>query len=60
MLLDEITSNLDKKNKNKVVEIICKDMNRTVINVSHDDCWDDMCTRKILLEEGKIVEDITR
>jgi putative ABC transport system ATP-binding protein len=59
MLLDEVTSNLDKKNKKRVVDVVCEDMDRTVINVSHDDCWDDMCTRNILLEEGKIVEDIT-
>jgi putative ABC transport system ATP-binding protein len=58
MLLDEITSNLDRKNKEKVVEVICEDTGRTVINVSHDNCWDDMCTRKILLENGKIAEDI--
>ena len=60
MLLDEITSNLDKKNKGKVVGMICQDINRTVINITHDDFWSDMCTRKILLEDGKIVEDITK
>jgi putative ABC transport system ATP-binding protein len=58
MLLDEITSNLDKQNKGKVVEEICQDTNRTVISVTHDDFWSDMCTRKILLKDGKIVEDI--
>ena len=58
MLLDEVTSNLDRKNKNRAVGIVCEDINRTVISVSHDDSWDEMCTRKILLEDGKIIEDI--
>ncbi len=60
MLLDEVTSNLDKKNKEKIVEIVCEDRDRTVITASHDNCWDDICTRKILLVDGKIVKDTNK
>ena len=57
MLLDEITSNLDKKNSINVIKQITEDNQKTVVAVSHDHLWDDFCNRKIIIENGKIIED---
>ena len=60
IILDEVTSNLDRRNKDRVVSFISKNKNRTIITVSHDHCWDDVFTRKVLMEDAKIVEEIVK
>ena len=56
IVLDEVTSNLDTKNKNNVVHIMSA-LKKTVIAVSHDDCWDNFKARRIDFENGKIKND---
>jgi ABC-type lipoprotein export system ATPase subunit len=59
IILDEATSNLDKTNKDRVVGLLAE-KGVTIIAVSHDQCWDNVFTRKIIMEDGKIVEEITQ
>ncbi len=58
--LDEVTSALDKKNIKAAVSLITGDKKRTVVSISHNQEWEDCCTRVIELEKGKIVRDVTR
>ena len=60
LILDEVTSNLDRKNKEKAVNLISENENRTIITVSHDICWDEIFTRKVLMEDAEIVENIIK
>ena len=59
ILLDEVTSNLDRKNKDRVVKLFVE-KGVTIIAVSHDECWDNVFSRKIIIEDGKIVEEISQ
>jgi putative ABC transport system ATP-binding protein len=59
MILDEATSNLDLKNKERVVDLL-SDKGVTVITVSHDQCWDNAFTKKIILEDGRMVKEIIK
>jgi len=56
-LLDEVTSALDKKNIRAAVSLITKGKNRTLLSISHNEEWEDCCTRVIELDRGKIVKD---
>jgi len=54
-LLDEVTSALDKKNIQSVVSLFTGDKNKTILSISHNQEWEDHCSRVIELEKGKIV-----
>ena len=58
---DEPTGNLDKKTSEEIINLI-KDVSKDklVLIVTHDyESIKDICTRKIKLSDGEIVEDIT-
>jgi ABC-type transport system involved in cytochrome bd biosynthesis fused ATPase/permease subunit len=59
-LLDEVTSALDKKNIRAAVSLITGDETRTILSVSHNQEWEESCTRVIEIDRGKIVKDITK
>ncbi len=60
LLADEPTGNLDEENEQMVIEIL-KKLHRegsTIIVVTHDQSVGDVAERKIVLDYGKIKEDI--
>lgn len=60
ILADEPTGNLDEANENLVIEIL-QELHKegaTIIVVTHDPEVGDVADRKIILEYGKIVDDI--
>lgn len=60
ILADEPTGNLDEANENLVIEIL-KELHKegsTIVVVTHDPEVGDVAERKIILEYGKIVDDI--
>jgi putative ABC transport system ATP-binding protein len=56
-LLDEVTSALDKKNIRAAVSLITGDENRTILSISHNQEWEDHCSRLIELDHGEILSD---
>lgn len=60
LLCDEPTGSLDSKTSADVMEILKKinEKGITLIIVTHDGKIADYCKRKILLEDGKIIEDV--
>ena len=54
LLLDEITSNLDKHNARKVIAKIMGFANKTVIIVSHNALWQEHVTRMYKLENKQL------
>ena len=58
---DEPTGNLDKKTSEEIINLIKEvSKEKLVLIVTHDyDSIKDICTRKIKLSDGEIVEDIT-
>ena len=60
ILADEPTGNLDEANENMVIEILRELHNEgaTIVVVTHDPEVGDVAERKIILEYGKIVNDI--
>jgi putative ABC transport system ATP-binding protein len=56
-LLDEVTSALDKKNIRAAVSLITGDENRTILSISHNQEWEDHCSRAIELDHGEILSD---
>ena len=56
-LLDEVTSALDKKNIRAAVSLITGDESRTILSISHNQEWEDHCSRLIEIDQGKIVSD---
>ena len=58
---DEPTGNLDKKTSEEIIKLIKEvSKDKLVLIVTHDyDSIKDICTRKIKLSDGEIVEDIT-
>ena len=56
-LLDEVTSALDKKNIRAAVSLITGDENRTILSISHNQEWEDHCSRVIELDHGEILSD---
>lgn len=60
ILADEPTGNLDEANENMVIDIL-KELHKegaTIVVVTHDPEVGDVAERKIILEYGKIVNDI--
>ncbi len=58
--LDEVTSALDKKNIKAAVSLITGDKKRTIVSISHNQEWEERCTRVIEIKKGKIVRDVTK
>ena len=56
-LLDEVTSALDKKNIQAAVSLIIGDENRTILSISHNEEWEEHCSRVIEIDHGKILSD---
>ena len=58
---DEPTGNLDKKTSEEIIKLIKEVSNdKLVLIVTHDyESIKDICTRKIKLSDGEIIEDIT-
>lgn len=60
LILDEITSMLDTKSKNEVLKIIeklHKDLNQTIVSVTHNMDEAALADRIIVLSNGKIIKD---
>jgi len=55
-ILDEVTSNLDKENIERVVDIIVEKQERTVICVSHNFEWEKKANRKFKMKDGQLLE----
>ncbi len=53
ILADEPTGSLDRKNAQKVIDIIkeLNDLGKTVVMVTHDEMYKDIGTRWIMLNE---------
>lgn len=62
ILADEPTGNLDSKNSREVVGLlmkICKEENKTLIIITHDESIAATADRIIRIEDGKIVSDLS-
>ena len=62
ILADEPTGNLDKESANEILEMLLK-LNRegnTILLVTHEERFADLCPRKITLSDGRIVSDARR
>lgn len=60
ILADEPTGNLDSKNSAEVMDILvslCKDLNKTLIVITHDEKIAQLADRIIRIEDGKIASD---
>ena len=56
LIMDEATSSLDKKNEDKIIQNIISLKNKTVIIVTHNPDVLNRMKRKIIFEEGRLVE----
>ena len=58
LLVDEPTGNLDSKNGDAVMEMLCQlnSLGTTICMVTHDPRYADMATRKLHLLDGKMVD----
>ena len=57
---DEPTGNLDSKTKNDVMDMICafaRDLNQTIVLVTHDDNMAQYADRIVTLLDGRIIDD---
>ena len=64
LVLDEITSNLDVITTNNIIELL-RDLNSenntTMLFITHDLALaDKFCSRKIVMKEGKKVEEVKK
>lgn len=50
LLLDEPTSALDKASKQRVIDLLFKNSERTILSTSHDPYWIEQCNKVIELE----------
>ena len=62
ILADEPTGNLDKESANEILEMLLKlnHEGNTILLVTHEESFADLCPRKITLSDGRIVSDIRR
>ena len=60
LLADEPTGNLDSKTGAAILEMIHKlhDMGKTIVIVTHDPAVGAQCSRRVVLRDGKIIEDL--
>jgi putative ABC transport system ATP-binding protein len=56
ILADEPTGNLDKKSADEIVDLLLKVNQRgnTVLLVTHDERYADLCNKKIVIEDGTL------
>lgn len=62
LLADEPTGNLDKSSAQEILDVLLK-LNyegNTVLLVTHEESFADMCPRKITLSDGQIISDVRR
>lgn len=62
LLADEPTGNLDKASAHEILEVLLK-LNlegNTILLVTHEESFADMCPRKIALSDGRIISDVRR
>ncbi|MBP0973112.1 MAG: ATP-binding cassette domain-containing protein, partial [Oscillospiraceae bacterium] len=60
ILADEPTGNLDSKNSAEIMELFRrsnKELNQTILIITHDENIADQCDRIIVLSDGKIISD---
>lgn len=62
LLADEPTGNLDKHSADEIMELLLEihRQGHTVLLVTHEQRYADMCQRKITLSDGRIVSDVRR
>ncbi len=62
LLADEPTGNLDKHSADEIMELLLEIncQGHTVLLVTHEQRYADMCQRKITLSDGQIVSDVRR
>lgn len=56
LLLDEITSAVDRENRERVISTVFADSNTTVLAVTHDRLWLEKSAPAIEIEKGRIVK----
>lgn len=62
LLADEPTGNLDKASAREILEVLLKlhQEGNTILLVTHEESFADLCPRKITLSDGKILSDVRR
>lgn len=62
LLADEPTGNLDKASAQEILEVLLKlnHEGNTILLVTHEESFADMCPRKITLSDGRIISDVRR
>lgn len=62
ILADEPTGNLDKESANEILQMLLKlnHEGNTILLVTHEERFADLCPRKITLSDGKIISDVRR
>lgn len=62
ILADEPTGNLDKESANEILEMLLKlnHEGNTILLVTHEESFADLCPRKITLSDGRVVSDVRR
>lgn len=62
LLADEPTGNLDKHSADEIMELLLEihRQGHTVLLVTHEQRYADMCQRKITLSDGRVVSDVRR
>lgn len=61
VLLDEPTGNLDRKNRDRVLELLeysNQAFNQTMLIVSHDEDLVNRCKRVLFMEDGRLIKDV--
>lgn len=62
LLADEPTGNLDKASAREILEVLLKlnQEGNTILLVTHEESFADLCPRKITLSDGRILSDVRR
>ena len=62
LLADEPTGNLDKASAQEILEVLLKlnHEGNTILLVTHEESFADLCPRKITLSDGRIISDVRR
>lgn len=62
LLADEPTGNLDKASAQEILEVLLKlhQEGNTILLVTHEESFGDLCPRKITLSDGRILSDVRR
>lgn len=62
LLADEPTGNLDKSSAAEILDVLLQlhDEGNTILLVTHEERFADLCPRKITLSDGKIISDVRK